>query len=141
MIDLDVSLLVQIISILALMAILNSILYKPIRRVLEEREARMSAIQGDAEKYERNANQLLESFNQKLAEARSAGQAAREKFKQEGRDKERQLIEASTEEAEGTKGQLLQELSAETDAARKELTAKAEAFSVEIAQKLLGRAV
>jgi len=55
---------------LILLVILNTILYKPIRRLLEERASRMSSIQGDVEKYERNAEQLLKDFEMKLAEAR-----------------------------------------------------------------------
>lgn len=141
MIEIDISIVVEIVSVLALMLILNSILYKPIRRMLEEREARLSSIQGDVEKYERNAQQLLDNFNAKLADARLKGQQERDGLKHSGRDEERGIIEASTAEAEAKKQELMAGLSADIDAARKSLAAKADAFAVEIAQKLLGRAV
>ncbi len=141
MIDLDLSLFIQIIAILFLMFILNNILYKPIRRMLEERDSRMSGIREDIEKFERNAESLLENFNRKLAEARRKGQEERERLKQEAREEEKQLFEESSKEAEAKKQELMAELTSQVEAAKKELLAKAEAFAVEIAQKLLGRAV
>jgi F-type H+-transporting ATPase subunit b len=141
MIEIDISILVEIVSVLALMLILNSILFKPIRGMLEERAARIASIQGDVEKYERNAQQLLDDFNAKLADARRAGQEERDGLKHAGRDEERGIVEASTTEAEAKKQELMAGLSADIDAARKNLAAKADAFAVEIAQKLLGRAV
>ncbi len=141
MITLDLSLWIEIVCVLLLMFVLNNMLYKPMRRMLEERESKMSGIREDIEKFERNAESLLESFNRKLAEARKKGQEERERLKQEAREEERQLIEASSTEAESKKEQLMAELTSQIDAAKKELLAKAEAFAVEIAQKLLGRAV
>jgi F-type H+-transporting ATPase subunit b len=141
MIDLDYSLFAQLIGYLILLVILNAILYKPIRRLLAERASRMSAIQSDAEKYERNAEQLLKDFDMKLAEARASGQGAMEKLKQEAREEEHQLSEASNKEADARKQELMAELTSEIDAARKDLTAKVEAFAMDISQKLLGRAI
>ncbi len=141
MITLDLSLWIQVIGILLLTFILDVILYKPIRRVLKERESRMSAAREDIEKFERNAESLLSLFHRKLAEARKKGQEERERLKQEARDEEKRLFEESNKEAEAKKSELMAELTAEIDAARKELQSQAESFGVEIAQKLLGRAL
>jgi F-type H+-transporting ATPase subunit b len=141
MVSIDYSIIAEIIGYLILLVILNAILYKPIRRLLKERASRMSAIQSDVEKYERNAEQLLKDFDMKLAEARASGQGAMEKLKQEAREEEHQLSEASNKEADARKQELMAELTSEIDAARKDLTAKVEAFAMDISQKLLGRAI
>ncbi len=141
MITLDLSLWVQLICALIMMALLNSMLYKPMRRMLEKREEKMSAIRSDVEKFERNAKQLLENFEKKMSEARLAGKSEMEKLKDEARKTEGELMEAASKEAQEKKSQLLAELTSQIEAARKELQAKAESFAVEIAQKLLGRAV
>ncbi len=141
MITIDLSFWAELISVLILMVVLNSILYKPIRRLLKEREAKMAGIQAEAEKYERNAEQLVANYDQKMAEARAEGKNELEKLKGEAREEERQLMEAAQQEAEAKKNQLMSELSGQIDAAKKELEAQSEAFAVEIAQKLLGRAV
>jgi F-type H+-transporting ATPase subunit b len=116
-------------------------LYKPIRRLLAERATRMASIQSDVDKYERNAEQLLKDFNTKLAEARSTGQSAMEKLKQEAREEEHKLTEESNKEANAKKEELMAQLTTEIDTARKDLTAKVEAFAADISQKLLGRAI
>lgn len=141
MIDFDYSLFAELIGYLILLVILNAMLYKPIRKLLAERKARLSAIQTDVDKYERNAKGLLEDFDRKLADARSSGQVETEKLKTEAREEERQLSEASNKEAEAKKQELMAALSAEIDVARKDLTAKVESFAMEISQKLLGRAI
>ena len=101
----------------------------------------MAGIQAEAEKYERNAEQRVANYDQKMAEARAEGKNELEKLKGEAREEERQLMEAAQQEAEAKKNQLMSELSGQIDAAKKELEAQSEAFAVEIAQKLLGRAV
>ncbi len=141
MISIDASIIVQIVMMLILMVVLNGLLYKPIRRLLEERESRMSDIREQIESYERNAQQLVDNFNKRLAEARMAGQKERDKFKDEARAEEKRLLEESMAEAQARKEELMSGLGAEIEAARKELKEKAEAFAAEIAQKLLGRAV
>ena len=141
MITIDASIWFQIIGMLILIVVLNSFLYKPIRQMLQERESRMTALRGEAERFERNADQLLENFNAKLADARSRGIQKREELKAQAREEEKVMIGESNKEAAQKKQQLLSELTAQIDAARKELKTQAEAFAVEIAQKLLGRAV
>ena len=141
MITIDASIWFQIIGMLVLIVVLNSLLYKPIRQLLQERESKMAAIKEEAERFERNADQLLENFNAKLASARSEGIKKREELKAKAREEEKALIDESTKEATQKKQELLSELTAQIEAARKELKAQAEAFAMEIAQKLLGRAI
>ncbi|NDY42071.1 ATP synthase F0 subunit B [Dissulfurirhabdus thermomarina] len=141
MIDLDISLWIELVSMLVLMFLLNAMLYKPIRRLLEEREARMAAIRSDVEKFRRNAEQLLADYSRKLDEARRSGLAEREGRKKEAREEERRLLETSAKETEVRKQQMLTELHAQIGKAREELRAQVENFAAEIAQKLLGRAV
>ncbi len=141
MITIDASIVAEIISVLVLMFILNSILYKPIRALLMERESRLSDARADIEKFEKNAEQLLENCNAKLAEARKSGQAERERLKQEARAEEKAMLEEGAQEAAAKKQELLADLGSQIEGARKDLTAKAEEFAGAIAEKLLGRAV
>ena len=141
MIDIDVSIVVEIVSILAMMALLNVILYKPVRKLLLQREAKISGLQEDIGRFEKNAQQLLDDYDTKLAVARKKGASEKETIKNEGRTEEQRLLSESTKEAEAKKDELLKQVSAEFEAAKKELQAKSEVFAADIAQKLLGRAV
>ncbi len=141
MIDLDISLFVEIVAVLILMAILNSMLFKPMRRMLEERDSRLSGLQGDVERFERNAAQLVNDFQKKLADARKAGAQEKEKLKEEGRLEERRLLAEGSKEAEGKKQQLMAEITSAIDAARKDLAAMTEVFANTMVEKVLGRSL
>ncbi|NIA08632.1 MAG: hypothetical protein GWP10_02390 [Nitrospiraceae bacterium] len=141
MLTIDYSILVVIICFLILMVVLNSMLYKPIRQMLKKRESRMASIREEGEKYERNAQELLTNFEQKLADARATGQKAMEDLKEEARKEESSITEAGTKEAEVKKKELMAGLSTQVEAAKKDLLSKVDAFAMEISQKLLGRAI
>ena len=141
MITIDLSILAEIIGMLILIVVLNSMLYEPLRRVIRERKEQMDALEGEAVKYEDRIKSLVEDYERKLQEARKAGQAEFEKLRNEAREEEKKLVEESTKEAEAKRQELMQQLTSQIEAAKKELQAKAEAFAAEIAQKLLGRAV
>jgi len=141
MLTIDYSIFVVIIGFLILMVILNSMLYKPIRQVLKKRESRLASIREEGEKYERNTEELLKDFEQKLADARAAGQKAMESLKMEAREEESSITEAANKEAEAKKQELMAGLSTQIETAKKDLASKIEAFAMEISQKLLGRAI
>ena len=141
MITIDFSILAEIIGILILIVVLNSMLYEPLRRVMKERKEQMDALEGEAVRFEDRIKSLVADYERKLQEARQAGKAEFEKLRAEAREEERKLVEESTKEAEAKRQELMQQLTSQIEAAKKELQAKAEAFAVEIAQKLLGRAV
>ncbi|MEZ0328600.1 MAG: hypothetical protein ABWK15_03420 [Dissulfuribacterales bacterium] len=137
----DISLLVQIGAMLLLMVLLNSMLYKPIRQMLKDREDKLSSMRKEVERYEGNAAQLLTQFNQKLADARRMGQQQKEALKAEARAEEKVLMSAAAKESDAKKQQLLSELAADLAVVKQNLDAQCEVFAREVAQKLLGRAV
>ncbi len=141
MITIDLSIVAEIIGVLILIVVLNSMLYQPIRRILKERQEKMNSIEAEATKFEDRIKSLVEDYERKLREARQAGKAEFDKLKEEAKELERKLMEESTKEAEAKRQELMGQLAGQIDAAKKELQAKAESFAVEIAQKLLGRAV
>ena len=141
MITIDLSIVAEIICVLFMIAILNSILYKPIRKIIKQRKEKMDAIDAEAARFENNTKRLIEDFERKMREARQAGKAEFEKFRAEAREHESKLIDESTKEAEAKREELMSQLKGQIEAAKKDLQAQAETFAMEIAQKLLGRAV
>ncbi|MGI6386387.1 MAG: ATP synthase F0 subunit B [Desulfomonilia bacterium] len=66
MIELNWTFFVQIFNFLLLMFILNKILYKPILKVLDEREARIAGGQEKAKELLDESQSILKSYNEKL---------------------------------------------------------------------------
>ena len=141
MITIDLSILAELVCVLFMIAILNSILYKPLRKIMKQRKEKMDSIDAEAAKFESNTRRLIEDFENKMKEARLAGKQEFHKFRAAAKEQEQALIDESTKEAEAKKEELMAQLKSQIDAAKKDLQAQAEAFAMEIAQKLLGRAV
>ena len=141
MITIDFSIVAELVCVLFMIAILNAILYKPLRNIMKQRKEKMDSIDAEAAKFEANTKRLIEDFENKMKEARLAGKEEFDKFKAAAKEQEQKLIDESTKEAEARREELMAQLASQIDAARKDLKAKAEAFAMEIAQKLLGRAV
>ncbi|MCI5220273.1 MAG: hypothetical protein D3914_14055, partial [Candidatus Electrothrix sp. LOE2] len=69
MISIDITVLIHIINMIALMFILNKILYKPIIEIMEKRQDTLDALSNDVEKYERNAKDRQAEVEKKMREA------------------------------------------------------------------------
>jgi F-type H+-transporting ATPase subunit b len=141
MIDIDITLLWQIINFIVLLIVLNFILFKPIRQVMQERDLGISSAFGDAKAAQDRMQNILEQYNTSLAEAKQKAVTTYNAIYQQGLDAQRDMI--STERAKA--GEMLDkarsEIAAASTAARTDLKNEAERLSQDITSKLLGRAV
>lgn len=141
MIDINISLAIQLLNFIVLLFALNIILFKPIRRIMEEREQNISSAFADAKTAQERVQALLEQYNASLAEAKQKAAAVYNGLYQEGLDMQRDMIAAERAKA----GELLDKAKAEiasaAEAARADLRKEAERLAQEITVKMLGRAV
>ena len=141
MIDIDKTLLIQIINFLVLLIVLNFILFKPIRKVMQEREQGISSAFGDAKAAQDRMQSLLENYNTSLAETKQKAATAYNTMYQKGLDAQRDMIAAERARAGEALDKARAEIAAASTAARADLRKEAERLSQEITSKLLGRAV
>jgi F-type H+-transporting ATPase subunit b len=141
MIDINVSLLYQLVNFVVLLIALNFILFKPIRQVMVEREQGISSSFGDAKAAQERIQSLLENYNKSLADAKLKATAAFNTIHQQGLDAQRDMISAERTKAGEMLDKARAEVASAADAARGDLKKEAERLSQEITSKLLGRAV
>jgi F-type H+-transporting ATPase subunit b len=141
MIDINVSLLIQLANFIVLMIILNFILFKPIRQTMQEREQGISSAFGDAKIAQERMQKLLDQYNDSLAEAKQKSTATYNTIYQQGLDAQRDLISAERSKAGEALDKARAEIVSASEAARTDLKKEAERLSQEITSKLLGRAV
>jgi len=99
MIDIDKTLLIQIINFLVLLIALNFLLFKPIGRNMREREQGISSAFGDAKAAQERMQNIQERYNASLADAKQKAVATYNATYQEGLDAQRDMI--SSERAQG----------------------------------------
>ncbi len=141
MIDINSSLLIQLANFIVLLIILNFILFKPIRQIMQEREQGISAAFGDAKNAQERVQKRLEQYNASLAEAKQKAAAIYNAIYQQGLDAQRDMISAERTKAGQALDKARSEIASASAAARDDLRKEADRLSQEITSKLLGRAV
>ena len=141
MIDINISLLYQLINFLVLLIVLNFILFKPIRQVMLEREQNISSAFGDSKAAQDRMQSLLEQYNASLAEAKQKSATAYTTLYQQGLDAQRETIASERAKAGEALDKARAEVAGASAAAQADLKKEAERLSQDIASKLLGRAV
>ena len=141
MIDINVTLLIQLVNFIVLLIVLNYILFKPIRQVMREREQGVSSAFGDAKAAQERMQGILERYNASLAEAKQKAVTTYNTIYQQGLDAQRDMISAERAKAGEQLDKARVEIAAASAAAQADLKKEAEQLSREITSKLLGRAV
>ena len=139
MIDLNATLIAQIINFLILVVILSKVAYKPLMKVLADRQAKIADNLNSAEQERSEATRLKLEYQQQLAEARGQAQAIVEKaMRIAEQTKEEILTEARTENARLLKA-VQEEIARERDQALVQLRNEVVSLSMTAAAKIVGQ--
>lgn len=129
------------IGFFALLIILNRFLYKPLLKVLKEREERIGGTLKAASRSDKDVEEGLQAYEKKLKEAVAKGVEAKNRLKKEGLDREKEIIEAARESAVVEIGKMKTDLDRSKRSALESLKSETGPLSRNIAEKLLERKV
>ena len=141
MIDIDITMPIQIANILLLIVIMNIVLYRPVRRILEERQTKIASLNKDIETFNKNAQLRLEDFDRKLGEARIKAKGEFEALRGQGQSTAGDEVAKVRKEVEASKAEQLKVINTQFATAQQELKGQVETFAKEMASKVLGREV
>ena len=138
---LDISLLwlsVQMASFLALLFVLNIILFKPVLNQLKERDDRINGYLDKAKVMDKDKDNLLKELDAKLAQTRDQAKVVYEELRSKGLEAQRNDLDSAGKETEKMSQEALEKLKASADKARESLRGNVEAFSKKIVEKMVG---
>ena len=141
MISVDYTFFIQMANFIALIFILNAILYKPIRKILIERKKKIQGYEEGIEGLQRDASEKEETFQAKIGEAKTKGFQEKEALKQTGQEEEKRLISEINQKAQAELEAVRAQIAKDAEVARRGLQRDIKVFSAAIAEKILGRAV
>jgi len=141
LIELNWTFFVQVINFLVLMFILNKILYKPILKVLDERDERVVGGQTKAKQLVAESEKIISSYNDKLQVAKIDALGTKNTARKEASDQANVIIEDARRKAEDIISQVQQEMAKEIERVKKELEPEVGIMAATIAQQILGRKV
>jgi F-type H+-transporting ATPase subunit b len=139
MIDIDWTLLAQLLNFLVLVFLLNMVLFRPVRKVLLDRKARYESFQDDIAGLGDRREGILGQVDEELNAARREGLGMRENLRQEGSQAEGSLLEQVKKEVEAEWSRVEAKIKKDVGKAREALGAQAQDFAMALATKILGR--
>ncbi len=139
MIDIDWTLYAQLINFLLLVFLLNVVLFRPIRKAIKDRQAKLLAQEADINLLTDQGQSLEDEIKEKLAAARRDGAGARETLKQEGAQAEASLLEEVKRQVEVEWATVEKKIKSDMAKARESLKKQAQSFAHLLATKILGR--
>ena len=141
MVDVNLSLFIQIINFLILIWALNKILYKPIRGIISQRKLRIAELEETVENSEKEAASKDQAMKMGIKAAREKGLKEKEASENEARLEEKKLIEKINEKARQDLADIRERVATETQTTRLKLQSEIDNFANQISSKILGRAV
>ncbi len=141
MINLDFTIIIQFANFFLLIFLLNLILYRPLRKMLAERQATIEGGHARAQELEPQIEEKMARYQERLQEARSKGAQARAELRAEAQEEEARLLSTARDRASEKIQQMKGRIAEEAEAARAGLKQETEAMAAEVASKVLGRKV
>ncbi len=141
MINIDGSLFIQIANFLVLIWILNIVVYRPIRKILIERNERISGLEKGIETRLKDAQEKDEEFSRGIREARAQGVKEKDALLDDAAAEEKQIIAKINEKAQADLAAVRAQIEEDIDAVRSALKSQVDDFARAIGQKILGRTV
>ena len=141
MIELNFTLIIQLIIVLSLMGILTQTLFKPFLGVLQERRNRIEGAEKRAKDLQQQAEQLIERYREAIASGQAQGAGIRDEIRRTSLAQETEILQKAMDEANRLIQEVKTRIGEEARAARTDLLLQAERLSREITEKVLGRRV
>lgn len=141
MLEINFTILLQVITFLLLLFFLNIILFRPIRKILAQRNEETGSLQGMIDEFQDRSEENEKGIEESMVQARKEGYVEKENFKGQGLEEEKGILQEANSKVEEKIGIARKEIEKKISDARKVLEGEMTGFSNELAEKILGRGV
>lgn len=100
MLDLNITILFQLVNFLIAVFVLNILLVRPIRAILQERKKTMDDMQGEADAFTREAHERMSTYQAALTNARHEATQARETARAAGLAEQQSIVTDAAQKAQ-----------------------------------------
>ncbi len=139
MVDINLSVIIQIINFLILIFVMNLVCYKPIRGILRQRRETIQGLENAIEEAIKKAEETNRAFAEGIREARARGKKEKEALIQAAAAEESKIIARINEQARAELEEVKKKISQDAEKVRQALQKEVDAFAEAICQKILGR--
>jgi F-type H+-transporting ATPase subunit b len=140
-IKLDWTLFLQFANFMILMAVLNALLFKPLRAALQARREAIESSKAKVHDIDEQVQAQIARYEAQLQEARLQGAQERATLRKAGQEEETRILGAANQTTAEKLQTIKEQIQEEAGTARQALRNETEALAREIAGKVLGRAI
>lgn len=141
MISLDWTLILQFINFIVLLYLLNRILFKPLRAVMEKRHNTIEGSHARARDLQADIDDKMSRYQQQLSEAKKLANDERAQLRKLAVEEESKMIATAQSNASGRMDQIREQVGQESTRASQTLKKESTALAQLIATKILGRSL
>ena len=139
LITINATLFHQLIAFLIFLFIINQIMFRPLRKVMAERDGVIEKIKADTTNAGKTLERLNEELKERESEVRMEALKVQHELEANGNQVSAEILKSTLQEIETLKDKNEAIVKNQITEARKHLQKEAEALSMNIMEKLLGR--
>lgn len=137
MVDLNITVAIQIVNFILALIILNFVLIRPIRGILKQRRDIVNGLVNEAERQNSEADMRLQKYEAELDAARTAANEQREVIRQQGIESEHSITADAQSDALAFLQKSHKEVELEVADVMKSLRAQVDAMAGKVVAKVL----
>ncbi|MFZ2394794.1 MAG: ATP synthase F0 subunit B [Smithella sp.] len=137
----DYTMLIQMVIFLALVFVLNILLYKPILSIIDRRKKQLEESENEIKLFNESVEKRVAEYEEKLKQAKVKATEAKKEIIQEGANQAKNIVDVVRNEIPVMAREFQQKMDKEVEKAKLILDSHSQELSVQIAQKVLGRPV
>jgi F-type H+-transporting ATPase subunit b len=126
-------------NFLAVFFVLKHFLFKPVMKLIQDRQDEIDKMYEDADSAKRTANELQHEYEQKLSAAAEASEKLVKDAVARGRDREEEILRQANQEAAAILNKAAADIAQEKKKALNDAKDEISGMAVAIAEKVVGR--
>ena len=139
LISINETMVVQLISFLIFLFVINRVMFRPLRKSMQEREHYIEGIRMDIQEAKKKLEKTMQQVQDENAAVRKAGLQMTAELERQGNEEAGDIIAGSRQEISQLGNKARQEIDAKIADARKSIVAEAGKLSLSVMEKVLGR--
>jgi F-type H+-transporting ATPase subunit b len=139
LISINETLLVQVISFLIFLYLINRIMFRPLRNVMADRDIYIERVKLDIDQAQKKIETMSSQIQQQEAEVKKEAFELKEQREKIGNQQAKEIFAAVRQEIADTSAKVQKDIDIKISEARQSLEKESEALAISIIEKILDR--
>ncbi len=139
LISINETLLVQMVSFLIFLFIINRLMFRPLKEVMNERESHIDNVKNEIQEAENELERMNRRIREQESVVKEEAFGIKKELEEAGSREAGRIFKTVREEIAEKKKKAEKEIDSQIEASRKQIETEAEALSIAIIEKILER--